>query len=212
MLDLAGATDSASVPFGEAIGLLLYLVPGFLARQLFRARYPAKRLSQFEGVVWSIIHSLIILLGLTGIAWVFDSDKLDILRHSQNPLIQPKTILVLLIGGFVWGGILIGYHRLLTLMPFVPSPDPQAVWPVVATHAPKNELWMLIRTKQGTLYLGWLEQYSFDPAADDHEFVLCPAYLVDDDLNIKRDLKRGGVYLNTRDIESLEMIPGNKKA
>ncbi|MDE0145846.1 MAG: DUF6338 family protein [Nitrospira sp.] len=191
---------------------MLYLVPGFLARQIFRTRYPAKRLSQFEGVVWSIIHSLIILLGLTGIAWIFDSDKLDILRPSQNPLIQPATMLVLLIGGFVWGGILIGYHRLLPLIFFLPSPDPQAIWPVIATRAPKKELWMLVRTKQGILYLGWLEQYSFDPSTDDHEFVLCPAYLVDDDLNVKRDLKQGGVYLNTRDVESLEMIPVNKKA
>ena len=172
---------------------------------------PPKRLSQFEGVVWSIIHSLIILLGLTGIAWVFDSDNLAILRPSQNPLIQPKTILVLLSGGFVWGGVLIGYHRLLTIISFVPSPEPQAIWPVIADRAPKNELWMLVHTKQGALYLGWLEQYSFDPSADDHEFVLCPAYLVDDDLNVKRDLKKGGVYLNTRDVGSLEMIPGNQK-
>lgn len=211
MLDLAGAAEAVNVPFGEAIGLLLYLVPGFLARQIYRARYPAKRLSQFEGVVWSIIHSLIILLGLAGIAWVFDSDNLSILKSSQNPLIQPKTILVLLIGGFAWGGILIGYHRLLTIISFVPSPEPQAIWPIIADHAPKKELWMLVRTKQRTLYLGWLEQYSFDPSADDHEFVLCPAYLVDEDLNVKRDLKQGGVYLNTRDIESLEMIPGNQK-
>lgn len=144
MLDLAGAAEAVNVPFGEAIGLLLYLVPGFLARQLCRARYPAKRFSQFEEVVWSIIHSLIILLGLTGIAWVCDSDTLDILKLSQNSLIQPKTILVLLIGGFVWSGILIGYHRLRTIVPFLPNPDPQA-------------------------------------------------------------------NLNTRDVDSLEMIPGNKK-
>ncbi len=212
MLDLAGAAEVANVPFGEAIGLLLYLVPGFLARQLCRIRYPAKRFSQFENVVWSIIHSLIILLGLTGIAWVFDYDDLDILKPNQHFFIQPKTILVLLIGGFVWGGILIGYHRLRTIVPFLSSPDPQAIWPVIATHAAKNELWMLAHTKQGAPYLGWLTQYSFDPAADDHEFVLRPAYLVDDDLNIKRNFKQGGVYLNTRDVDSLEMIPGSKKA
>lgn len=211
MLDLAGATDTANVPFGEAIGLFLYLVPGFLARQICRARYPAKRLSQFENVVWSIIHSLFILLGLTGIARLCDSDNLDILTLSQNSLIQPKTILILLIGGFVWGGMLIGCHRLLTIISFLPSPDPQAIWPVIADRAPKKELWMLVRTKQDALYLGWLEQYSFDPSADDHEFVLCPAYLVDGDLNVKRGLKQGGVYLNTRDVESLEMIPGNQK-
>ena len=70
---------------------------------------------------------------------------------------------------------------------------------------------MIARTKQGVLYLGWMKKYSFDPAVEDHDFLLRPAYLVDDDLNVKRDLSVGGVYLNTRDIESLEMIPGNPR-
>ena len=68
---------------------------------------------------------------------------------------------------------------------------------------------MIVRTKQGTLYLGWVKKYSFDPTVEDHDFLLRPAYLVDEDLNVKRDLKVGGVYLNTRDIESIEMIPGD---
>ena len=160
MPDLAGATEAANVPFGEAIGLLLYLVPGFLARQLFRAHYPASVCLSLRASSGASFHSLIILLGLTGIAWVFDCDDLDILKPSQNSLIQSKTILILLIGGFVWGGILIGYHRFLTIISFLPSPEPQAIWPVIATRAPKKELWMLVRTKQGALYLGWLEQYS----------------------------------------------------
>ncbi len=67
---------------------------------------------------------------------------------------------------------------------------------------------MLVRTKQGACYLGWAESYSFDPAAEDHELLLRPAYLVDDKLNVLRTLEKGGVYMNTRDVESLEMIPG----
>ena len=106
------------------------------------------------------------------------------------------------------GGVLIAQHRLRIFIPFLPNPDPQAIWPVVAT-APKEELWMIARTQQGVLYLGWVKKYSFDPAGENHDFLLRPAYLVDDDLNVKRDLSVGGVYLNTRDIESLEMIPGN---
>ena len=64
---------------------------------------------------------------------------------------------------------------------------------------------MLACTKQGIRYFGWLERHSFDPAAENHDFLLRPAYLVDNDLYVQRDLEAGGVYLNTRDIESLEI-------
>ena len=37
------------------------------------------------------------------------------------------------------------------------------------------------------------EDNAFDPAAESHEFVLRPAYLLDASLTVKRDLKQGGV-------------------
>ncbi len=196
------------IPFGDAVVLLLYLLPGFLAMQLFRARYPAKRVSQFEVVVWSVLHSFLVHLGLAGVAHVLGRGDLDLLSQGASSVIQPKTIAVLLCGGLVWGLILIACHRLRVNVAFIPSPDPLAIWPVVAGGAPKEELWALVRTKQGVLYLGWVEKYSFDPVAEDHDFLLRPAYLVNDNLDVQRDLQEGGVYLNTRDIESFEMIPG----
>ena len=199
-----------SIPFNEAIGLLLYLTPGFLAMQFYRVSYPAKRMSQFESIAWSIVHSFIVLLGLAGTAWIFDNSALNIFNLNRNAPIQPETILVLLAGGIVWSFFLIGFYWFRKFIPFLPDPDPQAIWPVVATHAPDDELWALVRTKQGIHYFGWLDKYSFDPAAENHEFVLRPAYLLDADLAVKRDLKQGGVYLNTRDIESFEMIPGDE--
>ncbi|MCY4360865.1 MAG: DUF6338 family protein [Gammaproteobacteria bacterium] len=198
------------IPFNEAIGLLLYLAPGFLAMQLYRVSYPAKRMSQFENVAWSIVHSFIILLGLAGTSWIFDNNDFNPFNLTRDASIQPKTILVLLIGGVVWYLFLVGFYRLRKFIPFLPDPDSQAIWPVVATHAPDDELWALVRTKQGIYYFGWLDKYSFDPAAENHEFVLRPAYLLDAELAVRRDLKQGGVYLNTRDIESFEMIPGNE--
>ena len=195
-------------PFGDVVVLLLYLLPGFLAMQLYRARYPAKRLSQFESIVWSILHSFFIHFGLRGVAYFLGCEDLGSLDPKAHSEIPTETIGVLIAGGLVWGGVLIAQHRLRIFIPFLQSPDPQAIWPVVAT-APKEELWMIARTQQGVLYLGWVKKYSFDPAVENHDFLLRPAYLVDDDLNVKRDLSVGGVYLNTRDIESLEMIPGN---
>ena len=199
-----------NIPFNEAIGLLLYLTPGFLAMQLYRVSYPAKRISQFENVAWSIVHSFFVLLGLAFTAWMLDNNELNLFNLNGQAQIQPKTILVLLVGGIVWSVFLIGFHWVRTFIPFLPDPDPQAIWPVVASSSPDNELWALVRTKQGIHYFGWLDKYSFDPAAESHEFVLRPAYLLDASLTVKRDLKQGGVYLNTRDIESFEMIPGDR--
>ena len=185
------------IPFNEAIGLLLYLAPGFLAIQLYRVSYPAKRMSQFEHVALSIVYSFIILLGLAATSWIFDNNDFNLFNLTRDASIQPMTIFVLLIGGFVWYIFPVGFYRLRTLIPFLPNPDPQAIWPVVATHAPDDELWALVRTKQGIYYIGWLEKYSFDPAAENHEFVLRPAYLLDADLAVRRDLgKRGQKYFS----------------
>ena len=195
-------------PFGDVVVLLLYLLPGFLAMQLYGARYPSKRQSQFEAIVWSILHSFFIHFAIRGAAYLLGCKDLVSLDPEAYSEIPTETIGVLIAGGLVWGGVLIVQYRFRVLIPFLQSPDPQAIWPVVAT-APNEELWMIARTKQGVLY--WVEKYSFDPAVENHDFLLRPAYLVDDDLNVKRDLSVGGVYLNTRDIESLEMIPGNPR-
>jgi len=196
------------LPFGNAVVFLLYLLPGFLAMQLYRARRPGKRISQFEVIVWSIFHSFIVHLGLAGAAWALGRDDLDLLSRAAESTIQPRTIIILLGGGLVWGGVLTASDWIRTNVPFLPSPDPQAIWPIVAGDAPKKDLWALVRTRQGVLYVGWIKQWSFDPAAEDHDFLLLPAYLVDEKLKVQRHLQKGGVYLNTRDIESFEMLPG----
>lgn len=116
-----------TIPFNEAIVLLLSLLPGFLTIQLYRARYPAKRVSQFEIIVWSILHSFIVHLVLTGVAYILDCDGLDLLGQGMDPIIQPRTIAVLLSGGFTWGCLLIPYHWLRLHVLFVPSPAPQAI-------------------------------------------------------------------------------------
>ena len=83
------------IPFNEAIGLLLYLAPGFLAMQLYRISYPAKRISQFENVAWSIVHSFIILLGIAATSWFIDNNDYNLFDLTRDASIQPKTILVL---------------------------------------------------------------------------------------------------------------------
>lgn len=196
---------------GDVIVVLLYLLPGFVAMQLYRACYPAKRQSQFEIIVWSLLHSFIIRLGIEGAASGLGYSDLDLLTPATGSAIRASMIAIPLVGGLAWGGVLIASFGIRFHIPFLRNPDLQAVWPAIADSAPKENLWVLVRTEQGFRYLGWVTRYSFDPEAEDHDFHLRPAYLVDDDLLIQRDLTQGGVYLNTRDVESLEMIPGKQR-
>ena len=195
---------------GNVSTVLLYALPGFLAVQLYRTFYPAKRQSQFEIIVHSLLHSFIIHVGLYYVACLLGLEYFTLSpAQTSVAIIKPQTILPLLVGGLVWGYLLIAYHRWIRVrLFFLPKPAPLAIWPIVATNAPKDDLWVLVCTKQGVRYFGWLAQHSFDPAAEDHDFLLRPAYRVDsnhNDLYLTRNLLGGGVYLNTRDIESLEM-------
>lgn len=197
------------IPSLDAFVLLLYLLPGFLATQLYRAKYPAKRVSQFEVVVWSVLHSFLVHMLLTGVALLFGLVDLNLFAQNDGSTIEPGTIAILLGGGSSWGLVLIGFHWLRIKLPFLPSPDPQAIWPIAVSGIDRQQLWAVARTKQGHLYLGWIERYSFDPEAEDHEMLLCPAFLVNDELEVQRDLSVGGVYLNTRELEALERVPGD---
>lgn len=144
------------IPSIDAFVLLLYLLPGFLATQLYRARYPAKRIGQFEAVVWSVLHSFVVHLLLGLIGRVTSYGELNLLSRDSNSTVETETIAVLLGGGFVWGLVLIAYHWLRIKVPFLPSPDPQAIWPLAAGG-----------DREGTaLGAGTYERWSFIPRLD----------------------------------------------
>ena len=108
------------IPFNEAIGLLLYLAPGFLAMQLYRVSYPAKRMSQFENVAWSIVHSFIILLGLAGTSWIFDNNDFNLFNLNRDAPSSLRPYWSCLSAGssgisFSWG--FIGYVNLFPSCP-----------------------------------------------------------------------------------------------
>ncbi|MEZ4271720.1 MAG: hypothetical protein R3C68_09905 [Myxococcota bacterium] len=50
-----------SMTIGSLAAGLLFVLPGFVANELYRAAFPAKKDSDFARVVWSVVYSLIIL-------------------------------------------------------------------------------------------------------------------------------------------------------
>ena len=181
--------------------LLIHLVPGFLAFQLYKAFYITKPRSQFEDIIWSVINSFFIRLAI---------EVVNLCTEFEFALtsLGPISILTALVGGLLWGGVLIGARWLWLHIPFSPDPDHLAIWVSIASKVNKEALWFDVRTKLGVHYVGWLAEYSFNPSFEDHEYLLKPAYAVEDNLSVIRNIEDGGVYLNTRDVESVEMIPG----
>lgn len=200
------------IPFGNVFAIMLYLVPGFIARQVYRWRYTAARASDLESLIWSLVHTFIIYVGLTVVSVVTHLPTLNLigrLREAQGAIpIDTSIVVVLLVSGIVWGLLMSLLHWARSRIPFLPTPDPQGIWPYITQLAPEHELWALVRTKDGPLYLGWIDSYAFNPDEPDQDFYLKPALRVDEAMQVQQDLSAGGVYLNTRDVRSVELIEG----
>jgi hypothetical protein len=199
-------------PLGNVFALILYLVPGFVALRTYRARYPVTRATDLETLIWSLVHTFVIHLGLVGLSGALDRPSLNLLSRlpasKEFATVDGTVVAALLVSGFIWGLILITIHWLRRTLPFLPTPDQQSVWPVIASLAPRRQLWALIRLKEGPIYLGWIDTFTFNPDHSDHDFYLKPAFRVDETMTVRQDLSEGGVYLNTRDVQSLELVPG----
>ena len=140
------------VPFKDVFVLLLYLLPGFLSLQLYRAKYPAKKLSDIEIIIWSIVHTFFIHVVLAGLSIALSTPWLNFLGKASKE-VGPGEVFALLAAGLLWGFLLIFWHWSRRKLP-------------------------------------------------------SPAHLVDDSLRSLRSLEQGGVYLNTRDVISVELVPG----
>lgn len=195
------------VPFKDVFVLLLYLLPGFLSLQLYRAKYPAKKLSDIEIIIWSIVHTFFIHVVLAGLSIVLSTPWLNFLGKASKE-VGPGEVFALLAAGLLWGFLLIFWHWSRRKLPILGEPDPLNIWFKIVVLAAREEKWALVRVKQGPIYLGWIKDFSFDPAQENQDFYLSPAHLVDDSLRSLRSLEQGGVYLNTRDVISVELVPG----
>jgi uncharacterized membrane protein SirB2 len=73
-MSAAGVAD----PIEHLADFILYIMPGFIALQLYRAKYPVKQLSEFLQVSWCVMYG-IVLAGT--VRWV-DRRFLSGLLHS----------------------------------------------------------------------------------------------------------------------------------
>lgn len=196
------------MPFQNVVEILLYIVPGFLALQIYRARAPIKRHSDFYDIASSIVFSVPVVVL---IRWL-DLRALGGSLHTSASFPYMRYVLVLLGTGIVGGLLLIAIHEIRFRLPqkwpalYMLAPDPQSIW--ARLNQPWNQDWAIVFLDDGAIYRGWISEYTFDPDQESQDFLLSDATRVDENLKELYAIKGTGVYLNTRNVRRIEFIAG----
>ncbi|UCH94554.1 MAG: hypothetical protein JSV88_30400 [Candidatus Aminicenantes bacterium] len=193
----------------EIIGLILYIAPGFLTMEVYHAFYPVRERNNFILSTWSIIYGVTISAFVRGI----DTALLNnILQSNKNTFPSFPFIMVLFFVGILVGLFLVLINRIRfgisQKWPQIKgmAPDPRSTWAKI--NQPANEDWATVFLDDGAIYLGWIKYYTFDPNADNQDFLLSHAKRVDENLNIKYEIDGLGVYINTKDVKRIEFLKG----
>ncbi|MBW1615483.1 MAG: hypothetical protein JRJ49_02910 [Deltaproteobacteria bacterium] len=197
------------MPIKDLIEFILYLAPGFIASELYNAKYPVKERGQFVQITWSIIWGIIIL---SVIRWV-DEKFFSFALNSNSESFPSFRFIIALFGS----GLLLGIIRIyLYMIRFKLSlkynsfrsmaPDPQSIW--VKINQKENTDWAVVFLNDNCIYLGWISNYTYNPNNENQDFLLSSARRVDENLEALYTIDGKGVYLNTRDVKRIEFIQG----
>ncbi len=194
--------------FDNIATILLYVLPGFLAWEIYDSYFPAKKKSDFSEIAWSVIISI----ALYTIVKIIDN-KFNF-RLFENKLAFPRvrTIVILLLLGALFGFLLIairkgrfyfaGFSERLSFI----KPKQTSTWAVINN---KNEpSWACIKIVDGSIYLGYISLWKYDPNEAEYDLLLSQARKVDADLNTIYDITGKGVYIRSQNIVTIEFYDG----
>ena len=198
-----------SEPVEHVAEFVVYAMPGFLALHIYRSIYPVKGLSEFLQVAWSIIYGVVLASLVRGL----DRKYLDHQLHSADDGFPRRAfILALVVVGLLWGFLLAGFNRTrlylsekIRLLHFV-APDVQSIWAKV--NQSQSTDWAVIFADDGAIYLGWIKEFTYDPDADNNEFLLSRAKRLNEDGSLQYEVDGQGVYLNTKNVKRIEFVRG----
>lgn len=193
--------------------LLVVVIPGVVAVELFHVAYPATRRDWLSILLWVAVWGSV---GAAAALW-FDTTVFDgaggVAAALADGQLNVGFVFALLIAGLVAGGVRIGIRTLRFLVarssPALQwlRPDHPPVW--VSANMPfVNDDWAVVYLHDGAIYLGWIAQFSYDPRRQHHEFVLQDARRLEDDLGERYRVAGSGVYLTTGQVARIEYWTG----
>jgi hypothetical protein len=136
------------------------------------------------------------------------------LRDSeiQTAPLPLAFILGLLTAGVIWGFLLAGFNLMrlvlsdkIRFLQFI-APDVQSIWAKV--NGAQATDWAVIFTDDGAIYMGWIKEFTYDPDADNNDFLLSRAKRLNEDGSLRYEVDGQGVYLNTKNVKRIEFVKG----
>lgn len=191
---------------------ILYIIPGFIALQIYHQKYPAKERESLIVFAYSLVYGVLII----SILKTIDKFCLNFILHSNSSGIPGTRFIIVIFFSAIFLGYLsillrelrsyfskkVGFLRWL-------SPGVDSIWQKI--NDPSNEDWAVIFLNDGSIYLGWISKYAFDPNNVDQDFLITQAKRVKEDLSTVYSVNGIGVYLNTREVKRIEFVRSRSK-
>lgn len=191
----------------DIVQFLLYVIPGFISIEYFRARFPAKARTDFITISWSIVFGV----GITSLLIWLDSHALHgFLRYQPAGFPSLRFLASLVAAGFLIGIIRAGLRQLRFVLshritsPKWLAPDVNSIWARV--NQTGTDQWAMVFLEEDVQYLGYIRYFRNDPDAKDQDFLLAEAFRVDKSRRVMYRVDGVGVYLNTRDVRRIEFL------
>jgi hypothetical protein len=193
---------------------LSLIAPGFIAIEVFRAEYPVKtrndKSNLYLYVVYSLLADVLLALAYRLPPGLFFGHGIP----SKGSIFYP---LVLLAVGFLVGQACILCYRFrfwLSRRAVVFKglrPDPQTTW--YRINSDLRDRWAIVFLKDGSVYLGLIKYWNFDPDSRSQDFFLESASRVDESLDMRGKPKAWkdryfvscGVYIDLSEVSRIEL-------
>ena len=187
------------------IQLLMILLPGFIAVEIYRKFFPAVKFRWLIYTGWVVINGVLIWSLLVSIEERIYNTSWGLLDGTGSFL----GILFLFILGVIAGLIRVVFRmtgfklaKNLNVLRWL-KPEKGSIWMNVNEKNGGNE-WVIVYLSDGSIYLGWVSQFANHPERTNQEFVLQNARRLDEAHKQLYEIVGAGVYLNTRDVMRIE--------
>ncbi len=193
--------------FSDIVQFLLYVIPGFISIEYFRARFPGKARTDFVTISWSIVFGV----GITSLLIWLDTNVLHgVLGYKSQGFPGLLFLLSLFASGLLIGILRAGLRqarfvlsRHLKFLKWL-LPDVNSIWARV--NQTGTNQWALVFLDNDVQYLGYIKYFRNDPDATEQDFLLAESYRVDKNRKPIYHVEGVGVYLNTRDVRRVEFL------
>ena len=192
----------------DLVYIIALIMPGYIAISIFDVKYPPIKNSFGEKSLLSLVYSLVIISTLL---FIVGEDTFTITKTSKDGIsIISKEIFIVVGTGIISGILLIlfselkfwlsrRYENLQWL-----EPGYRSVW---ARMNYKNRFqenrWCQVILNDGSNYIGWIKDWSYDPNEREFDFYLRETEQVGDMCN---NYELEGVYIKSENISHIKYI------